>query len=124
MFLAGEADMVLSYTTSPAYHLIAENDPTKSAAAFTEGHYLQVEVAAKLLHGHHSDLADQFLAFITTDAFQSVIPETNWMYPVTKTPVPEGFDTMITPAPLAGPLTVSDATRKAVVAEWVAALSQ
>ncbi len=124
MFLEGEADMVLSYTTSPAYHLIAEDDPSKSAAAFTEGHYLQVEVAAKLLHSRHPALADQFLAFITTDAFQSVIPETNWMYPASNTPVPEGFNAMITPTPVAGPLTVSDTTRKAVVAEWVAALSQ
>ena len=48
MFLEGEADMVLSYTTSPAYHLIAENDPTKKAAAFAEGHYMQIEVAGKL----------------------------------------------------------------------------
>jgi thiamine transport system substrate-binding protein len=38
--------MVLSYTTSPAYHLIAEEDPTKAAAAFAEGHYMQIEVAA------------------------------------------------------------------------------
>jgi ABC-type thiamine transport system substrate-binding protein len=37
--------MVLSYTTSPAYHLIAEGDATKAAAAFDEGHYLQIEVA-------------------------------------------------------------------------------
>ena len=48
LFTKGEADMVLSYTTSPAYHLIAENDDTKAAAAFDEGHYLQVEVAAKV----------------------------------------------------------------------------
>ena len=32
LFLEGEADMVLSYTTSPAYHLIAESDDTKAAA--------------------------------------------------------------------------------------------
>jgi thiamine transport system substrate-binding protein len=35
LFLDGEADMVLSYTTSPAYHLIAEEDPSKAAAAFS-----------------------------------------------------------------------------------------
>lgn len=28
LFLDGEADMVLSYTTSPAYHTIAEGDPS------------------------------------------------------------------------------------------------
>ena len=45
LFLAGEVDMALAYTTSPAYHLIAEDDPTKSAAMFDEGHYMQIEVA-------------------------------------------------------------------------------
>ena len=37
LFLSGEADMVLSYTTSPAYHIAAEDDPTKKAALFPEG---------------------------------------------------------------------------------------
>ncbi len=124
MFLEGEADLVLSYTTSPAYHLIAEDDPSKSALAFTEGHYLQVEVAAKLAGSDQQALADEFLAFITTNAFQSVIPETNWMYPTTDAPVPEGFGQMISPAPVAGPLTISDADRKAAVEEWVRVLSQ
>ena len=124
MFLEGEADLVLSYTTSPAYHLIAEGDPSKSALQFSEGHYLQVEVAAKLASTDQPALADEFLAFITTDAFQSVIPETNWMYPATDTAVPEGFGQMISPAPVAGPLTISDADRKAAVDEWVHALSQ
>lgn len=124
MFLEGEADLVLSYTTSPAYHLIAEDDPGKSAILFNEGHYLQVEVAAKLASSDQQALADEFLAFITTDAFQSVIPETNWMYPATNAPVPEGFGQMISPAPVAGPLTISDADRKAAVDEWVRVLSQ
>ncbi len=124
MFLEGEADMVLSYTTSPAYHLIAEEDASKSAAQFSEGHYLQVEVAAKLLSSEHQALADEFLAFITTDAFQNVIPETNWMYPATGAAVPEGFNQMITPTPVPAPLTISDTDRKAAVEEWVRALSQ
>ncbi len=124
MFLEGEADMVLSYTTSPAYHLIAEDDASKSAVPFSEGHYLQVEVAAKLMSSEHQALADAFLAFITTDAFQNVIPETNWMYPATGAAVPEGFSQMISPAPVAGSLTISDANRKAAVEEWVRVLSQ
>jgi len=44
LFLEGEADAALSYTTSPAYHLIAEEDASKVAWAFDEGHYMQVEV--------------------------------------------------------------------------------
>ena len=68
LFLEGEADMVLSYTTSPAYHLIAESDDTKAAALFDEGHYLQIEVAGKLAATDQPALADQFLAFMLTDA--------------------------------------------------------
>ncbi len=127
MFLHGEADMVLSYTTSPAYHLIAENDDSKAAAPFTEGHYLQVEVAAKVASTDEPDLADRFLAFIASDAFQSVIPETNWMYPAVmpKGGLPSGFDTLITPArALLYPAGDAARVRDAAIAEWRAALSR
>ncbi|MGY6412082.1 MAG: thiamine ABC transporter substrate binding subunit [Alkalilacustris sp.] len=99
LFLQGEADMVLSYTTSPAYHLIAEDDPSKAAAPFAEGHYLQVEVAGMLASAPNPDLARQFLEFMLTDAFQEIIPTTNWMYPAV-TPaagLPEGFETLMIP---------------------------
>ena len=45
LFLKGEADMVLSYSTSPAYHIGAENKTNYKAAMFAEGHATQVEVA-------------------------------------------------------------------------------
>ncbi len=123
MFLAGEADMVLSYTTSPAYHLIAENDFTKSAAEFSEGHFMQIEVAAKLKNTDQNALADAFLEFIASEAFQAIIPETNWMYPAIKIDLPDGFDTLIDPEPVAlPPLTVEH--RKTAMDEWLAALSQ
>ncbi len=126
LFLEGEADMVLSYTTSPAYHLIAESDDTKAAALFDEGHYLQIEVAGKLAASDQPELADQFLAFMQTDAFQSVIPQTNWMYPAV-TPaagLPDGFDTF-RPAKslLLSPLD-AQAARDAALAEWQAALAR
>ncbi len=123
MFLAGEADMVLSYTTSPAYHLIAENDPSKSAAEFSEGHFMQIEVAAKLKSTDQPELADMFLEFIGSDAFQTIIPETNWMYPAYSTPLPKGFEGLIQPQPISLPaLTVE--FRKAAMDEWLTALSQ
>jgi thiamine transport system substrate-binding protein len=81
LFTEGEADMVLSYTTSPAYHIVAEGDLTKKAAIFPEGHYLMVELAAKLKGTDNPELADAFLAFIMTDTFQNLIPEGNWSLP-------------------------------------------
>jgi thiamine transport system substrate-binding protein len=127
MFLEGEADMVLSYTTSPAYHLIAEEDSSKAAAPFAEGHYMQVEVAGKLAATDQPELADQFLSFMVSDAFQSIIPTTNWMYPAV-TPaagLPEGFETLVTPdKSLLLPAADAAAVRDAALDEWLNALSR
>ncbi len=126
LFLDGEADMVLSYTTSPAYHLIAESDATKAAALFDEGHYLQVEVAGKLAATDAPVLADQFLAFMLSDAFQSVIPQTNWMYPaVTPTAgLPQGFDTFRPTKSLLMTAEEAQAARDGALAEWQTALAR
>ncbi|MEM1235493.1 MAG: thiamine ABC transporter substrate binding subunit [Pseudomonadota bacterium] len=127
MFLEGEADMVLSYTTSPAYHLIAEEDDSKVAVPFSEGHYMQVEVAGKLANTDQPELADQFLSFMTSDVFQSIIPTTNWMYPavVPADGLPDGFETLITPAKsLLVDAADAPAVREEALAEWLSALSQ
>lgn len=127
IFLEGEADMVLSYTTSPAYHLIAEEDDSKSSALFNEGHYMQIEVAGKIAHTDQPELADAFLQFMISPAFQSVISTTNWMYPAA-TPssgFPDGFDTLIVPekAMLHTPDQAAIA-RKEALAEWLDVLSK
>ena len=125
LFLAGEADAVLSYTTSPAYHLIAEDDDTKTSWAFDAGNYLQVEVAAKVANTDQTGLADRFMAFIASPAFQDVIPETNWMYPAIPTTLPAGFDTLTVPAK--GMLLSSQEAadvRDGLVEAWRTALSQ
>lgn len=127
LFLAGEADMVLSYTTSPAYHLIAERDDTKAAALFTEGHYLQIEVAAKLAGSDQPALAEQFLAFVQSPAFQGALPTTNWMYPAVALPdgLPAGFDTLIQPQKsLLFSAGDARAARGPALAEWLTALSR
>jgi thiamine transport system substrate-binding protein len=127
LFLDGEADMVLSYTTSPAYHLIAEEDPTKAAAAFDEGHYMQIEVAGILEGTDQPELAREFLAFMLTEAFQSVIPTTNWMYPAALPPeaLPAGFETLIAPdrALIFDPAEAAE-MRDAAIATWQDALSR
>ena len=98
LFLEGEADMVLSYTTSPAYHIIAEEKTNYAAASFREGHYGQIEVAAMLKSAPEPELAAQFMDFIQTSGFQDVIPTTNWMYPTSKAAVPAAFSELVQPA--------------------------
>ncbi|MGP4123067.1 MAG: thiamine ABC transporter substrate binding subunit [Sodalis sp. (in: enterobacteria)] len=95
LFLKGEADMVLSYSTSPAYHIIEEKKNQYVAAIFSEGHYQQVEVAGQLSASKQLALAHRFMQFILTPAFQQAIPTGNWMYPVTNTSLPAGFSSPV-----------------------------
>ena len=127
LFLKNEADMVLSYTTSPAYHLIAEKDDRFAAAAFSEGHYQQIEVAGLLKSSQKQALARQFLAFMLGETFQRIIPTTNWMYPAALSPteLPTEFDQLIDPVPA---LLFDDgkvaAERKKWVDEWLEVMSR
>ena len=127
LFLKGEADMVLSYTTSPAYHLIAEQDSRFAAARFSEGHYQQIEVAGLVRTSQQKRLARDFLEFMLSDGFQSIIPTTNWMYPATlpRTELPADFDKLIDPSPA---LLLSDelvaSKRKAWVDDWLEIMSR
>ena len=126
MFLEGEADMVLSYSTSPAYHLIAEGKDNYAAAAFDEGHYTQIEVAGILKSSDNKDLARQFLDQLLDGTMQSAIPTTNWMYPAGSAGVvPEGFETLIAPEKtfIFGPGEVM-ARKPQWVEAWLSGLSQ
>lgn len=127
LFLKGEADMVLSYSTSPAYHLIAEGDDTKAAAAFQEGHYLQIEVAGQLKSARQPELAQKFMAFLLTETAQAAIPELNWMYPA-KMPAAglnSGFNTLIRPEKsLLLEAAEAGAVRRDAVEEWRNALAK
>ena len=98
LFLEGEADMVLSYSTSPAYHQIAEGADNYAAASFEEGHYMQIEVAAIMKNAPQPELAKQFMTFIQGPEFQGIIPTTNWMYPTQASATPEGFAGLIQPS--------------------------
>jgi thiamine transport system substrate-binding protein len=125
LFTKGEAEMVLSYTTSPAYHEIAENSTRYKAASFSEGHYMQVEVAGQTKKGAANPLAKQFLTFMLTPESQDVIPENNWMLPAAATskPLNPVFAGLVQPAKvwLKSPEEVAQ-KRKAWIAEWLAAL--
>ncbi|WP_104398747.1 thiamine ABC transporter substrate binding subunit [Vibrio penaeicida] len=124
MFLEGESDLVLSYTTSPAYHLIAEKDAKYAAANFAEGHYTQIEVAAKVKVSENQKLADEFMAFILSDEFQSAMPTGNWMYPVTGVELPEGYNTLTVPAKALSFSSDDVAeSRKTWIKEWQNALT-
>ena len=126
LFIKGEADMVLSYTTSPAYHIAAENKPQFKAAIFPEGHYLEVEVAGITRSTDEPELARSFMEFMISEPFQSAIPEGNWMYPaVMPAALPASFEGLQRPEKsMLAPPEVVEANRRAWVDEWLAAMSR
>ncbi len=92
MFTSGEAPLVLSYTTSPAYHVEYEQTERYRALLFVEGNYLQIEGMGILKGAPHPGLARKFIDFILSEDFQEDIPLTNWMYPVNpEVQLPESF---------------------------------
>lgn len=124
LFLNGEAPMVLSYDTSPGYHMAIDKTEKYQAAAFDEGHYLQIEVAALLKNSPNQELGQAFLQFLLSTEAQSALPLTNVMYPSTDIgdALPPEFSKLIQPAEslLMDSGDVRD-NRKAWVDEWLEA---
>ena len=127
LFLKGEADMVLSYVTSPAYHVGVEKKAQYRAAPFAEGQYLHVEVAGMTKAAKDPALAGRFLAFVLSEPFQSAMPEGNWMLPV-KSPaagLPASFAGVAPPAtPLLFTPEEVRRDRRAFVDEWLNATAR
>lgn len=127
LFLKGEADMVLSYATSPAYHIGAEKKTQYKAAEFAEGHYVHIETAAMTRLGEKNLLARQFMLFILSERFQAAMPEGNWMMPARTPPggLPPSFAEVIRPAKtlLFTPEEVQ-ANRRGFIDGWLAATSK
>ena len=97
-FMSGEADIVLSYSTSPAAHIMFEDNYEISSAIFEEGNYISIEFAGILKSSKNKKMANNFLSFMISDDFQSIIPSTNIMYPVANESIlPDAFNQLEVP---------------------------
>ena len=118
-FMAGEADIVLSYTSSPAAHIMFEENYDISASTFEEGNYISIEFAGILKSSRNKEMANNFLNFMISDDFQSVIPSTNIMYPVTNVELPEAYNKLEIPKPLQlNPQDIND-NKETWINEWL-----
>ena len=127
LFLKGEADVVLSYTTSPAYHIVAEGEEKYKAASASEGLYPQIEVAAMMKGAPNPALAKRFMQFILQPGFQSTVATGNWMLPVVKLDekLPSAFDNALKPTKsLVLPAEDVAQNRKAWIDEWLNATTR
>ena len=120
IFLAGEADLVLSYTTSPVAHIMFENNHDFSAINFEEGNYLSIEFAGILKSSKNKRSSKEFIRFMISEDFQSVIPSTNIMYPVTKIKqLPEAYKLLDKPKVLQISPSIIQSSKDNWINEWL-----
>lgn len=99
MFMEGEAPIVLSYVTSPAYHIDQEQVTKYKAIPIKEGYFRQIEGAGIAQNAQHPQLAKKFIDYLLTNEVQNKIPTTQWMFPVLGEPTtwPAAYSQIITP---------------------------
>ncbi|MBC7752831.1 MAG: thiamine ABC transporter substrate-binding protein [Moraxellaceae bacterium] len=95
LFKNKNADVVLSYITSPIYHLVEENDSNYQALEFSEGLPVQVEFMGLLASCKNCEAAQKFISFVQSKDGQRIIMNKNYMLPMDKQ-ITEGtaFDTL------------------------------
>ena len=92
LFTEGEAPIVLSYTTSPVYHVMNDNTTRYQALIFDEGHEATIEGIGIVKGTDMREEAEKFVDFILTEA-QLDIAIANSMYPVNSSiELPQAFD--------------------------------
>ncbi|MBP5161704.1 MAG: thiamine ABC transporter substrate-binding protein [Spirochaetales bacterium] len=92
LFTEGEAPIVISYTTSPVYHVMWEDTTRYQALLFTDGHEATIEAAGIVKGTKHRAEAEAFIDFLLTDA-QVDLANANSMYPVnTSITLPAAYD--------------------------------
>lgn len=120
MFLNGEAPIVLSYLTSPAYHIDQEDTDRYAAIPISDGYLKQTEYVA-LVDGSYQTAGGQlFIDYLLSDAVQNQIPTTQWMFPVggDDSTWPAAYEQIIQPS-ASEILTIDAATIKQDYTTWL-----
>ena len=116
MFLDGNADIVLSYSTSPYYHQEYENEIKYQAIIFEEGHLPTKEIVYVRNDSPNKELGQQFINFLLKKQVQEIIAQKNIMYPVNEEAVPERMKSLVEPVAInyVGSLSAGE-----LVEEWL-----
>ena len=123
LFTEGEAPIVLSYTTSPVYHVMNDNTTRYQAIIFPEGHEATIEGIGILKGTDMREEAEAFVDFILTDA-QGDIAIANSMYPAnSETELPDAFVWAPKPAIMYTSLAIPESTRTELVEAWTEAMT-
>ncbi len=83
MWTKGEAPLLVSYVTDPAYDAYygKRNTSTIGVILLNGTAYVQIEGVGIVKGCKHPKLAEEFVNFVLSNAFQSKIATNNWMFP-------------------------------------------
>ena len=125
LFTQGEAPLVISYTTSPVYHVLYEDSDRFQALVFDEGNLAVIEGAGIVASSQDKKAAALFIEFLLTEAQQD-IAVANIMYPVNRnTELPEAFSAAPIPRiSLMLDTTVIQRDREQWLRDWVEVMSR
>lgn len=119
----GDRPLVLSYASSPPAEVLFADPPLPSGAPAVTGVvtstcFRQVEFAGVLRGTDHVEAARSLVDYLVSDDFQSLLPESLFVYPAnSRVPLPESF---VRYAPtVTSPLTMDAATIAANRTAWL-----
>jgi thiamine transport system substrate-binding protein len=118
MFTNGERSIVLSYATSPVYHLLYEKTERYKAVVLDGAAYAQIEGVGIVKGTPRLSMARKLVDYMLSKEFQEKLPETQFMYPALQgAKLPPSFRV----APQAGKLLNLPARRVAEnIERWLA----
>lgn len=125
LFLKKEADVVLSYTTSPAYHEEMEKNGNYKFLLFKDGHYQQIEGVGVLKSSKNMELAKKFVSLLLSKKVQEQIPTLQWMYPADPgAKLPKSYRRLAQPLAVPTSAAAWESNREAWLREWTLLLSK
>ena len=97
LFTEGEAPLVISYTTSPVYHVLYEDTTRYQALDFTDGHVHTTEYLGILKTSKNVEAAKLFCEFVLNEG-QADIAVANTMFPANSSvELPDAFEYALVP---------------------------
>ena len=118
-------DVILKYDKIPNANLAHNKEYLRLLKNFKEGNYLSIEFAGILKSSQNKEAANNFIKFILSNEFQSIIPTTNIMYPVIKIKdqLPEAYSQISIPyKPLQIDPVILNRNKEKWIDEWLNAL--
>ena len=123
LFTEGEAPIVLSYTTSPVYHVMNDDTTRYQAVIFPEGHEATIEGIGIMKGTDKREEAEAFIDFILTEG-QIDIALANSMYPANgSVELPDAFAWAPKPDIMYTSGSIGEEERSRLVDEWTEAMT-